>query len=59
MNYCDFTHSVFMRTSLQNADFCGSTGYAINVLENNAQGAKFSRFEALNLLECLGIELID
>ncbi len=59
MNYCDFTHSVFMRTNLQHADFCDSTGYAINVLENNVEGAKFSRLEALNLLECLGIELID
>ncbi|MGO1460736.1 MAG: pentapeptide repeat-containing protein [Marinobacter sp.] len=59
MNYSDFTHSVFMRTSLQSVDFCDSTNYAINVLENNVECAKFSRFEALNLLECLGIELVD
>lgn len=59
LNYCDLTHSVFMRTSLEKVDFCDSTNYAINVLENNVKGAKFSRFEALNLLECLGIELVD
>lgn len=59
MNYCDFNNSLFMRTNLQNADFCESTGYAIDVLENQVKGAKFSRFEALSLLECLGIELVD
>ncbi|OYD23369.1 pentapeptide repeat-containing protein [Oceanimonas baumannii] len=59
MTYCDFTHSLFMRTNLQGADFSESTGYAINVLENRVQGARFSRYEALSLLECLGIELID
>lgn len=59
MTYCDFTHSVFMRTNLQGVDFSESTGYAINVLENPVQGAKFSRYEALSLLECLDIELVD
>ncbi|EKF9659489.1 pentapeptide repeat-containing protein [Vibrio cholerae] len=57
--YCDFTHSLFMRTNLQKVDFSESTNYAINVLENQVKGAKFSRYEALNLLECLGIELVD
>ncbi|MFP2770232.1 pentapeptide repeat-containing protein [Oceanisphaera sp. KMM 10153] len=55
----DFTHSLFMRTNLQGADFSDATDYAINVLENRVQGARFSRYEALGLLECLGIELMD
>ncbi|MFO7553122.1 MAG: pentapeptide repeat-containing protein [Haliea sp.] len=59
MTYCDFTHSVFMRTNLRNVDFSESTGYAINVLDNEVAGARFSRHEALSLLESLGIELVD
>jgi uncharacterized protein YjbI with pentapeptide repeats len=59
MTYCDFARSLFMRTSLLGADFTESSGYAINILENPIKGAKFSRHEALNLLECLEIELID
>lgn len=59
MCHCDFTHSLFMHTVLKNVDFSDSTGYAINVLENQVEGARFSRYEALNLLECLGIELVD
>lgn len=59
MTYSDFTHSVFMRTNLQSADFTEATQYSINVLENQLQGAKFSKFEAVYLLESLGIELVD
>lgn len=59
MTCCDFTHSLFMRTDLQRVDFSDSSGYAVNVLENPVKGAKFSRYEALGLLECLGIELVD
>ncbi|MBF4300672.1 pentapeptide repeat-containing protein, partial [Vibrio anguillarum] len=36
-----------------------STAYSIDVLENNVKKAKFSRYEALSLLESLGIELVD
>ena len=59
MIYCDFTHSLFTRTNLRSVDFSDSSHYAINVLENDVQGAKFSRYEALSLLECLGVELVD
>lgn len=59
MTYCDFTRSLFLDTSLLRADFSDSSGYAINVLENHVKGARFSRYEALNLLECLDIELVD
>ncbi len=59
MTYSDFTHSLFMRTNLQSANFTEATQYSINVLENKLQGAKFSKFEAVYLLESLGIELVD
>ena len=59
MTYCDFTHSLFMSTNLQAANFTESSQFLINVLENQLQGAKFSKFEAVYLLESLGIELVD
>lgn len=59
MIYCDFTHSLFMRTNLQNVDFTESNNFTINVLENKISKAKFSRYYALGLLESLGVELID
>ena len=59
MTYNDFTHSLFMRTNLQSANFTESTQYSINILENQVQGAKFSKHEAVYLLEGLGIELVD
>ncbi|AUI88305.1 hypothetical protein BS333_18385 [Vibrio azureus] len=59
MTYCNFRHALFMRTNLQDVDFSHSEDYRIDVLENNIKGAKFSRFEALNLLDSLGIELVD
>ena len=59
MTYSDFTHSLFMRTNLQSANFAESSQYSINILENQVQGAKFSKHEAVYLLESLGIELVD
>ncbi|PKH61164.1 hypothetical protein CXF94_12755 [Halomonas sp. Choline-3u-9] len=59
MTYSDFRNSLFMRTNFQGVDFSESTAYAIDVLENNVKKAKFSRYEALNLLESLGVELVD
>lgn len=59
MIHSDFTRSLFIHTNLQNVDFSDSMAYAINILENDVKGARFSRYEALNLLECLGIELVD
>lgn len=59
MTYSDFTHSLFMRTNLQSANFTESTQCSINILENQIKGAKFSKHEAVYLLEGLGIELVD
>ncbi|EHA1124622.1 pentapeptide repeat-containing protein [Vibrio navarrensis] len=59
MTACDFSRSLFMRTQLQKVDFSDSEGYEINLLDNQLKGAKFSRYEALSLLESLGIDLVD
>ncbi|ABM01804.1 pentapeptide repeat-containing protein [Shewanella amazonensis] len=59
LTHCDFSGSLFVQTNLSRADFSGSEGFNINVLENTLKGATFSRFDALSLLESLGIELVD
>ncbi|MDP5147130.1 pentapeptide repeat-containing protein [Shewanella sp. ULN5] len=59
MTSSDFHNSLFMRTNLQKVDFTDSANFNINVNENNLTKAKFSRYEALSLLESLGIELVD
>jgi uncharacterized protein YjbI with pentapeptide repeats len=56
---CDMTHSLFMHTNLEQADLTDTFNFNIDVLSNRLQGARFSRYDALNLLESLGIELID
>jgi len=55
----DFSNSLFMRSNLTNVDFTDSINFNIDVLENRISKAKFSRYEALSLLDSLGIELID
>lgn len=55
----DFTNSLFNETNLSGADFTEALNYQIDVNYNNLKGAKFSRHEAVCLLEGLGIELVD
>lgn len=55
----DFNGSLFNKTILNNADFSDAFNYQINILENTIKKAKFSRFEALSLLNSLDIELVD
>jgi fluoroquinolone resistance protein len=59
MIYSDFTNSLFVRSNLHNVDFTESSNFTLDVLENRVSKAKFSRFEALSLLEGLDIELVD
>ncbi|WP_185268901.1 pentapeptide repeat-containing protein [Halopseudomonas xiamenensis] len=59
MRDCEFNNSVFMRTDLSKVDFSGSTDFTIDVLVNRITKARFSRVEALILLDSLGIELVD
>lgn len=56
---CDLAGSLFNNTNLRAADFTDSWNFTIDVMHNTVARAKFSRLEAVNLLEGLGIELVD
>jgi uncharacterized protein YjbI with pentapeptide repeats len=51
----DLSRSTFHNTDLRKADFQGATNYSINPLTNKVEKAKFSKPEALSLLDHLGI----
>jgi uncharacterized protein YjbI with pentapeptide repeats len=55
----DFTHSLFAKTDLSGADFTDASDYDIDIFNNNISKAKFSRDEAIRLLNSLDIELVD
>ena len=57
--YSDLSHSQFHHTNLSSANFAEATGYTIDINANNVKGARFTRLEALSLLESLGVELVD
>ena len=57
--FSDFENSVFQRTSLKEADFSEATNYNIDIFQNDISKARFSRFEAISLLNSLDIELVD
>lgn len=56
---CDLAGSLFHNTDMRGADFTDSWDFNIDVMHNRVAQAKFSRLEALALLESLGIELVD
>jgi len=58
-SYSDFSESLFNKTDLHHADFTEASQYLINIHYNIVNGAIFSRYQALNLLEGLDITLID
>jgi uncharacterized protein YjbI with pentapeptide repeats len=58
-SYSDFTGSLFNRTTLIAVNFCEATNYSIDINNNSIKGAKFTRIEALSLLDGLEIELFD
>ncbi|MFT6987486.1 MAG: fluoroquinolone resistance protein [Psychromonas sp.] len=58
-SYSDFSESLFSQTNLTGADFSESINYNINIFHNEIKRAKFSRYEAVSLLDSLGIELVD
>jgi fluoroquinolone resistance protein len=55
----DFTNSLFGKTNLSGADFSEATNYDIDIFNNKTSKAKFSRHEAIRLLNSLDIELVD
>ena len=58
-NHTDFTGSLFGKTNLSGADFTEAVNYDIDVFDNQIEGAKFTRYEAVRLLDSLGVELHD
>lgn len=57
--YSDLSGSLFSSTNLSGADLSEAVSYDIDVYRNTIKGAKFSRFEAIGLLNSLDIELVD
>ncbi len=57
--HTDLSNSLFGRTSLRGADFVEAIGYNIDVFDNDIRNARFSRHEAVRLLDSLSIELVD
>jgi len=55
----DFLNSLFRNTNLTGADFVDAVNYDIDIHVNKIKNARFSRFEAIRLLNCLGIDLVD
>lgn len=58
-SFTDFANSLFNQTNLTGADFTDAVNYRIDINHNIVSRAKFSRFEAVSLLDSLDIELID
>jgi fluoroquinolone resistance protein len=51
--------SRFLHTNLTEANFTDASNYAIDVQQNTVKHAKFALPEAVNLLRCMDIELVD
>ena len=58
-HYSDLSFSQFHHSNLSSANFAEATNYSIDINANNVKGARFTRLEALSLLDSLGIELVD
>lgn len=55
----DLTHSLFGNTNLTDTNFQNASNYDINLNNNILKNAQFSRYEAVRLLEYLGLRLVD
>ncbi len=55
----DFSDSLFRNTNLGGADLTLAENYRIDIHVNTIKGARFSRYEALSLLDSLEITLVD
>jgi uncharacterized protein YjbI with pentapeptide repeats len=58
-SFTDFSNSTFNNTNLTRTDFTEATEYDIDVNFNTIRQARFSRYEAVRLLNSLEIELVD
>jgi fluoroquinolone resistance protein len=57
--YTNFIESRFLHTNLTEADFTNARNYAIDVSLNVVKKTKFSLPEAVNLLRCMDIVLVE
>ncbi len=57
--YSELSGCFFGNTNLSGADFSEATDYDIDIYRNTIKKAKFSRFEAVRLLDSLDVELVD
>ncbi|MDF1880773.1 pentapeptide repeat-containing protein [Sulfurimonas sp. MAG313] len=55
----DFKGALFDNTHLEEADFTNAQNTYLNIYKNHLKGAIFNRYEALFLLETMGIKLVD
>lgn len=55
----DFAGSLFSGTDLSGADFTNAANYRIDINGNIIRKAVFTRYEALTLLDSLGVVLVD
>ena len=55
----DLSDSLFSKTNLGGVNFIDASNYHIDIYNNNINKAKFSRYEAVSLLDSLDIELVD
>jgi uncharacterized protein YjbI with pentapeptide repeats len=58
-SFSDFKGTLFGDTHLEYANFSEATNTNIDLKNNYLKGAKFNRYEALYLLESIGIKLVD
>ena len=58
-NGTDLSECLFNKTNLSGVNFVDAVNYQIDIYNNNINKAKFSRYEAVNLLESLDIDLVD
>ncbi|KZN50895.1 pentapeptide repeat-containing protein [Pseudoalteromonas luteoviolacea] len=54
----ELSGSMFSSTNLSAVDFSNATGFDIDIFSNTINKAKFDRFEATRLLNCLEVELV-
>jgi len=58
-SYTDFANGLFNKTNLTGANFIEAINYNIDIYFNEISRAKFSRIEAVRLLDSLGVELVE
>ena len=58
-SHTDFDSALFNKTNLTRVNFSEAVNYDIDVFNNDIRQARFTRYEAVRLLDCLEIELVD